>query len=250
MENYNPRQITRMRWKDTRELEKFSFLYGDFDIQAEQLENVSQDENWSKVANLFKNYDNTNNKKGIILYDYLQNFLCTGYLTGQYLYLYSVSETGVTYITIDYDIKIDSMRIYVEDETFISEDHVKTIFGQSISGTGDIGLYMHVLGLIKSKAEYGDTEYKILVTYYSSNKLKVDSLQDLTALTNASSTNKVILTGIAFYNAESGNPANTIYNDYCGVQFDGTNWRFRQITDTNTPTGALITEVSDIVTPI
>ena len=147
MENYNPRQNTRMRWKDERELEKFSFLYGGFDIQAEQLENVSQDENWSKVANLFKNYDKTTNKKGVILYDYLQNFLCTGYLTGQYLYLYSVSETGVTYITIDYDIKIDSMRIYVEDETFISEDNVKTLFWQEITGTGDINLYSHQIFL-------------------------------------------------------------------------------------------------------
>ena len=30
MGNYNPRQNTRMRWKDERELEKFSFLYGGF----------------------------------------------------------------------------------------------------------------------------------------------------------------------------------------------------------------------------
>lgn len=168
MGNYNPRQNTRMRFKDERELEKFSFLYGGFDIQAEQLENVSQDENWSKVANLFKNYDKTANKKGVILYDYLQEFLCTGYLAGQYLYLYSVSETGVTYITIDYDIKIDSMRIYVEDETFISEDHVKTLFGQDITGTGNITMYRHQI-IIRFDTDTKEVNYVV----YSPSKAQI-----------------------------------------------------------------------------
>lgn len=177
MDNYNPRQNTRMRWKDARELEKFSFLYGDFDIQAEQLENVSQDENWSKVANLFKNYDNTVNKKGVILYDYLQNFLCTGYLTRQYLYLYSVSETGVTYITIDYDIKIDSMRIYIEDEIFISEDNVKTLFGQDITGTGDITLYRHQIA-IRFDTDTKEVHYVV----YSSNKAQITNYDDFIAV--------------------------------------------------------------------
>lgn len=225
MDNYNPRQNTRMRWKDVRELEKFSFFYGGFDIQAEQLENVSKDENWSKVANLFKNYNKTPNKKGVILYDYLQNFLCTGYLTGQYLYLYSVSETGVTYITIDYDIKIDSMRIYVEDEKFISEDNIKTIFGQNITGTGDIKLYRHQIFLTSNTTV-------VTIQILSSNNLKVDSAQDLTTLTNA-------YAGMEF----TGLDSNT--NKTYVVSYNGALWRMYDGSAYYNPNN-----FSDRVTPI
>lgn len=225
MGNYNPRQPTNFRFKDSREIEKFSFLYGGFDIQADQLENVSQDENWSKVANLFKNYDKTNNKKGVILYDYLQNFLCTGYLTGQYLYLYSVSETGVTYITIDYDIKIDSMRIYVEDETFISEDHVKTLFGQDITGTGDINLYRHQIYLTSNTTV-------VTIEILSSNNLKVDNAQDLTTLTKA-------YAGMMFIGFDS----NT--NKTYVVSYNGALWRMYDGSAYYNPNN-----FSDRVTPI
>lgn len=248
MENYNPRQNTRMRWKDAKELEKFNFITGDFGLVDEVIEEASKHKPWCKIVNVFK--DN-GPYKPILIFDTANVLMYIGSQENDTIYLNRVYQNTSASCEIVYDLSTDKLTITCgNDEVFISEDNVKTIFGQSISGTGDIGLYMHVLGLIKSKTEYGDTEYKILVTYYSSNNLEVDSLQDLTTLTKASSTNKVILTGIAFYNAESGNPANTIYNDYCGVQFDGTNWRFRQITDTNTPTGALITAVSDIVTPI
>lgn len=249
MGNYNPRQNTRMRWKDERELEKFSFLYGDFDIQAEQLENVSQDENWSKVANLFKNYDkNTNNKKGVILYDYLQYFLCTGYLTGQYLYLYSVSETGVTYITIDYDIKIDSMRIYVEDETFISEDNIKTLFGQDITGTGDINLYRHELIISTGRTSYDETEYKVYLTYYSSNNLVANTPEKLKTLTKANTT--TILRGIVLEFANAGVTNATVSGKYSGVNYlgDQSGWALEKVIGGSD--GTAITIVSDEVTPI
>lgn len=244
MGNYNPRQNTRMRWKDAKELEKFVFISGPFAFTSEVLEHVSKDKLYHRIIEVI------NGSIPVLVYDTVNFELTIGNVDSGTMYLSNLNGNQGNSYVLDYDKENDKLTIESTTETFISEDNVKTIFGQSISGTGDIGLYMHMLGLIKSKTEYADTEYKILVTYYSSNNLKVDSLQDLTALTKASSTNKVILTGIAFYNAESGNPANTIYNDYCGVQFDGTNWRFRRITDTSTPTGALITAVSDIVTPI
>lgn len=235
---------------NAEELEKYIFLTGKFNFETELLEHVSNDKLYKRIYEELNLCAKNQTRKGIIIEDTGFGGCYVGEIADDNTLRIIQLDSNLLKIV---DINIadaDELQIEVTKENFISEDNVKTILGQSISGTGNIGLYMHVLELIKSKAEYGDTEYKMLVTYYSSNDLKVDSLQDLTALTKASSTNKVILTGIAFYNAESGNPANTIYNDYCGVQFDGDNWRFRQITDTNTPTGALITEVSDIVTSI
>ena len=166
MENYNPRQNTMMRWKDKRELEKFSFFDGGFDVQDEILENVSQDVNWSKIANLFNNYDN----RGVILYDSAQNFLFTGYLSGGYLYLFSADETGVTRVEITYDKKTARMQINFTNETFISEDNVKTIFGQDITGTGNIELYRHQITILFDT----DNKEAHYVVYSSSKKQITD----------------------------------------------------------------------------
>lgn len=234
---------------NAEELENIRYIEDFYDFSTEQLQKASKEPKYAKLIALMKEAPK-NFSRSVLINDLTNQTLYTGTYNKTDIQLYAVISNTIEYIDINYDKSTDDMEINGTVESLLTEDNVKKIFGQDITGTGNIELYMHVLGLIKSKTEYGDTEYKILVTYYSDNNLKVDSLQDLTALTKASSTNNVILTGIAFYNAESGNPANTIYNNYCGVQFDGTNWRFRQITDTNTPTGALITAVSDIVTPI
>lgn len=169
--------------------------------------------------------------------------------SNNFLIKYSEVNVGLSFTDIN-----DSSTAYLVTSTnndyILTNNNVKTINGKSIYGSGDIGIYMHTLRLIKLKTEYGDTEYKMLVTYYSSSDLNVIELKDLTKLTKASSSNKVILTGIAFYNLKTGEEANTLYNDYCGIQFNGSEWKFRRITDTNTPTGVTITAVSDIVTPI
>ena len=222
MENYNPRQNTMMRWKDERELEKFSFFDGGFDVQDEQLENVSQDVNWSKIANLFNNYDN----RGVILYDSAQNFLFTGYLSGGYLYLYSADETGVTCVEITYDKKTDQMQINFTNETFISEDNVKTIFGnQSLIGTGNIDLYRHQIYLTSNTTV-------VTIEIISSNNLKVDSAQDLTTLTNAYA--NMVFTGLDH---------NT--NKTYVVSYNGAIWRMYDGSAYYTPTN-----FSDRVTTI
>lgn len=231
MENYNPRQNTMMRWKDKRELEKFSFFDGGFDVQDEILENVSQDVNWSKIANLFNNYDN----RGVILYDSAQNFLFTGYLSGGYLYLYSADETGVTRVEITYDKKTDRMQINFTNETFISEDNVKTIFGQSISGTGNIELYRHQLTLHSDEAEYQDMG---LIVYSSSN-LNVDSLQDLTTLLKPNSNTLYFAFVIHSTNIET-------YK----VIYDNNIWKMGYDDESTGKPNYVINSVSDIVTPI
>lgn len=255
MENYNPRQNTRMRWKDARELEKFKFITGNYEFDNEVLENASTDPLYKPLIDLMMESNNNNGTTkpyGIIVNDSpAQQSVYVGTINGYSIYMYALMTNAILNVSISYKPDTDTLTTNYTEETFISEDNVKTFFGeQSIIGQGNINLFRHTLGFIKAKAEYADTEYRMLITYYSSKNLKVDSLQDLTALTKASSTNKVILMGIAFYNTETGQGANTIYDGYCGVQFDGSNWRFRRATDTNTPTGEAITSVSDIVTTI
>lgn len=251
MGNYNPKTANQFRWQDSIKIQKFIQGYlvvNDIDFKKTQNYITEDIPEAKKLVDTIRYcYEN---QIPLIIYDYSNDRVWYSYYFADNndVILYGYGGNKLCTVGLTYN-GVDTLEVNYEEE-LLTADNVKTIFGQNITGAGNIELYMHVLGLIKSKTEYGDTEYKILVTYYSSNNLKVNSLQDLTALTKASSTNKVILAGIAFYNAESGNPANTIYNYYCGVQFDGTNWRFRQITDTNTPTGALITAVSDIVTPI
>lgn len=174
-----------------------------------------------------------------------------------FLINHSEQQGGLAFTDIN-----DSSTAYLVTSTnndyILTNNNVKTINGESIYGSGDIsiygsgniGIYMHTLGLFKFKAEYADTEYRMLITYYSSSDLKVNDLKDLTKLTKASSSNKVILTGIAFYNVNTGEEANTLCNGYCGIQFDGSDWKFRRISDTSTPTGVAITAVTDIVTTI
>ena len=38
MGDYNPRQITQMRWKDAKELEKFKFISGEFSCTNKTVE--------------------------------------------------------------------------------------------------------------------------------------------------------------------------------------------------------------------
>lgn len=233
MGNYNPRQNTRMRWKDARELEKFSFFYGSFDIRAEQLENVSQDVDWSKIANLFNNYDN----KGVILYDTAQEFLFTGYLSGEYLYLYSANETGVTHAEITYDKKTDRMQINFTSETFLAEDNIKTLFGQDIVGTGAINLYRHDLTFTEGNGD------KYVGVVYSSKNLKVNTFDKLATLIGRTGNQNISVVKTTAIDETDKDATNIRVYWYT----EGFVW----LAANNTGTiKVALGEVSDVVTPI
>lgn len=253
MGNYNPKTANQFRWQDSIKIQKFIQGYlvvNDIDFKYTQNYITEDIPDAKKLVDMIRYcYEN---QVPLIIYDYSHDRVwnSTYFADEQNATLISYDSDRLYMVDLSYN-GVDTLEVnYVQEELLIA-DNVKTLFGeQSIIGQGNIDLYRHTLGIIKAKAEYADTEYRMLITYYSSKNLKVDSLQDLTTLTKASSTNKVILTGIAFYNTETGQEANTIYSGYCGVQFDGSNWKFRRATDRSTPTGEAITSVSDIVTTI
>lgn len=180
---YNGRQITQMRFRDTRELEKYTFLSGRFNFGTEVLENASKDKEYAKLINIMKKANNTDNKP-IILYDIPNQSLYIGNYSSTGMFLYQVvSANELEGIDIAYEPKTDKMTINDYQEEILSTDNVKTLFGtESIIGSGNIDLFIHFLTLT---AADGSVLY---INFPSSNKLECDSLQDLTTMTKATKT--------------------------------------------------------------
>lgn len=76
-------------------------------------------------------------------------------------------------------------RTYFEQNA-ITAGNVKTLFGQSIIGTGNVDLYRHVIHLKNTSETYNTDVYLV---YYSSSDLQVDSLTDLCTLFGVASEN-------------------------------------------------------------
>ena len=182
MENYNPRQNTRMRWKDERELEKFKFISGDFNFASEVLENASKDPTYSKIINLLKSISKDDSTP-VLINDLISKKLFIGTCTEKNgIKTYWVGSNELELLHIFYTESNDMLVIEDISEEVLSADNVKTLFGnQSLIGTGNIDLYRHQLTLTFLKPET-ESNTRIQFEVYSSNKLVVDSLQDLTNL--------------------------------------------------------------------
>lgn len=225
MGNYNPRQNTRMRWRDAKELEKFVFLTGHFHFQTEVLENVLEDELYGKLYKELQFCAENVTSKGVLITDTYNNTLFIGTIfddnTMQLINFYN-NQADIIDINIAND---KELNITKEKETFISEDNVKTLFGQDITGTGDINLYRHQIFLTSNTTV-------VTIEILSSNNLKVDSAQDLTTLTNA-------YAGMEF----TGLDSNT--NKTYVVSYNGALWRMYDGSAYYNPNN-----FSDRVTPI
>lgn len=249
MDNYNPRQNTRMRWKDARELEKFIFLTGYFHFQTEVLENVLEDELYGKLYKELQFCADNITSKGVLITDTYSNALFIGTIfednTMQLINLYN-NQADIIDINIVND---NELSITKETETFLSEDNVKTLFGnQSIIGQGNIDLYRHDLIIYHNRTSYDDYTYKVYITYYSSNSLKVDSVQDLTTLTKAIDGTK-LLASVIVNNTSGDEDYDTISQSYIGVGYNGSIWGIINL-DGNVVTSIPINKVEDTVTTI
>lgn len=162
MENYNPRQITRMRWKDAREPEKFIFISGPFGLTNEVLEHVSQDKLYERIIEVMNSYI------PVLVYDTVNHKLYIGDVDQGTMYLTNLSENKMNSCVLDYDKENDKLTIHYTAETFISEDNVKTILGQSIFGTGNITMYRHQI-TVRFDMDTKEVHY----TVYSPSKTQI-----------------------------------------------------------------------------
>nr|DAR13630.1 MAG TPA: hypothetical protein [Caudoviricetes sp.] len=242
MENYNPRQNTRMRWKSARELEKFVFISGPFAFTNNVLEHVSQDKLYERIIEVI------NSNIPVIVYDTVNFELYIGNVDPGTMYLTNLNENQLNSYVLDYDKENDKLTIQYTSENFISEDNVKTLFGeQSIIGQGNIDLYRHDLVISNGRTSYDDTEYKVYLTYYSSNNLVVNTPEKLTELTKATTNTDLI--GIVREFANAGVSSAAISEKYNGVTYVGSDgWGLRKII--GGWDGIVIKSVNDIVTTI
>lgn len=217
--DYNPRQITQMRWRDVKEIEKFKFITGSFDFADEVLEKASTTKPYSKIVDIMKESAAIKKNFGIVLHDspdVLQVYIgdCVEY----HMYLFVLAINNITEVDLAYDPQTDKLTITSESEELMSTDNVKTLFGeQSIIGQGNIDLYNHFLTVTASD------NTKLYINYPSSNNLECDSLQDLTKMTKAKNGTKI---GFG--------------NTY--INYNGSIWQ--------TANSTAITAVSDVVTTL
>ena len=130
-----------------------------------------------KLATLSENVNNIEKVKnyplGIVTTENRCYLIEVAYDTPNEIYLYSISSNVIYSVYILYERDRDIITITSTNEIFISEDNVKTLFGnQSIIGTGNIDLYRHDITIMGT----------LSITVYSSSNLKIDSVQDLTTV--------------------------------------------------------------------
>lgn len=166
MENYNPRQITRMRWKDAKELEKFVFISGPFGFISEVLEEASKHEPWSKIVNAI---ERNGAYKPVLIFDSINDEFYFGTQENDTLYLQTLYANQGYIQEIQYDNTTDKLTITSTEENYASDDNFKTLFGdQSIIGTGNIDLYRHQI-TIRFDIDTKEAHYVV----YSSNKAQI-----------------------------------------------------------------------------
>lgn len=155
------------------------------------------------------------NNMPLIIYEYANDrvFIATNFGSDTEVYLSYLNDSINSILSLTYDGQ-DTLSVSVEDKAFISEDNVKTLFGdQSIIGTGNIDLYKHELNF-----RGNNNTSTITLTYYSSNKLPVDSAQDLTTITKA--VNKTFLACTGFNDQDQ-----TLLGGN-GICFENNVWKF------------------------
>lgn len=214
-------------------LDKFIILNGPFGLQDETLQEASKHEPWCKLVKVIE--DNKKSAKPVLVFDGVNLEFTIGNVDADTIYLTNLyNNTGLSY-TITYDSETDQLRIEMIEENFLSEDNVKTLFGnQSIIGTGNIDLYRHQLTL-----NY-DGEYETLsLIVYSSSNLNVDSLQDLTTLLKPNSNTLYF-----------GNTTTSITPYTFQIIYDNNVWKTGPISEDVGKPNNNITSVSDIVTTI
>lgn len=197
----NSKQIPFMRWRDFKNLEKFTFLYGNFGLDTNEIyENASQDESFKLLIEKMFINSKTGDHTGLILYDNDINSVYIGYIDETLHAEISSIQTGTIYFAdFQYNSEDDTMDVQSGSDDVLTDDNIKTIFNKSIIGKGNITLFRHKLKLSDSTST-GVRD--VILDYISTSNLVVDSLQDLQELLNVS----------------RGDTSDTIFLGYKGVQ--------------------------------
>lgn len=159
MENYNPRQNTRMRWKDAKELEKFKFINGEFSFTNKVLEQASKHKTWSKIVEVI---ENGSAYKPVLIFDITNNEFYFGSQENDSLYLQNLYGNQGYELEINYDIITDKLTITSTENNYLTAADAPKMYRHEIELRADNTVY----------------SFRLI----SSNNSKVTSLQDLTTI--------------------------------------------------------------------
>lgn len=93
------------------------------------------------------------------------------------IFLVSPGNNSTESVTITYEKDRDIVSVTYENEEFVTNDNIKTIFGQSITGTGNITLYRHQIA-IRFDIDTKEVHYVV----YSSNNAQITNYDDFIAV--------------------------------------------------------------------
>lgn len=165
------------------------------------LENVSQIQKYKPFINFLKRLwaQNALNFKfqGLFLSDYPETHnIYFGYIDevvnsedekSMIIPFYYYTDVGrLNSYNLSYNLITDTLTIEIsaQDEEFLTKDNVKSVFNQSIIGTGNITLYRHKLTLTYTGPNDGPAD--VYLDWLSTSNLNVDSLQDLQTILKVS----------------------------------------------------------------
>ena len=175
--DYNPRQITQMRWRDAKNIEKFikgQVVLYDIDFSSSDSRNFDTTPEAKELAKTIKYC--YNNQIPLTIYESNNDWVFISYWFEDEMnaHLIRVQPNITEEILIQvYENRIEIIRT---EEEILTSDNVKSVFNKSIIGSGNITLFRHIITITTSSQDF------ILLEYISSNNLKVDSVQDLKTL--------------------------------------------------------------------
>lgn len=215
--------------------------YYGIDVQNTDIQNASKDVEAKKIIDKIKpfNYDDGNINYPLYIYDNSNGYAwygCVYCINKQYtIELFTLNAPDVINTsTLLYDENNDTLQTNVTGsfnlDSMLTSSSLKTIFGnQSLVGTGNIDLYRHHI-----TANVQDLNIDFV--YYSSNSLKIDSLQDLTKVT------KGVVPGIVGYKDTQYYPL--------FLKYISNVWYVVGPTNLSTPIKVALTSISDEITII
>ena len=177
----NPRQITRLRVEDQVKLEKLA-----------SVTRFDEGDNTPRFNELY--VDGTVSANNLYAYETID-------FTGSGTIKYNSNDAGFEFYNSETEFTAHLHQVAAAEE-ILTDQNVKTLFGNSLYGTGNIDLYRHQL-----KVKVGGNAVYFVIT--SSSNLKIASLQDLTTVTKA--TNGYFT--LALRPGETNDPLLVTYNN-------------------------------------
>ena len=183
---------------NAEELDKFLFLSGNFQFQNEErYENASKIYPYNEIVKTIKKCKITGKAQPIILFDISTERVYVGTIlsTNSIVCYYLDSATSTAYFDLEYRENEDALDCYLELDDVVVEDSIQTIFGQSISGTGNIELYRHQMTITNAN------DVSVVYIVESANDSVINSSETFVNVTKATTS----YTGLASYLDTSGN---------------------------------------------